>query len=281
VHRTPSAVSMQVKRMEEVLGRPVFVRDSRSVALTEDGRFLLEHARRMLELNRMALARFVQPDLHGEVRLGAPDHIAEDLLPDVLRRLAESHPGVLVNVTVAGSRTMAALWRKGALDLAILDAGVAAAEELPHEPVLDEALVWAMCEGGVAAERDPLPVAVWESDCSWRQAGTRALEHAGRRWRLAFQSAHVAGQRAAVLADLAVAPMTGSLIGGGVVAAGPEHGLPPLPQVRRALVRPEAPSPPVRATIDYLKARLAARQVVPGSAVAGSAAAALSSVSPS
>ena len=69
VHRTPSAISMQVKKMEEILGRPVFTRDSRSVSLTSDGAFSLEHARRMLALNRDAVARFVQPDVEGVERL--------------------------------------------------------------------------------------------------------------------------------------------------------------------------------------------------------------------
>ena len=82
VGRTPSAISMQVRKMEDLIGRAVFVRDSRSVALTGDGEVLLEHARRMLALNRQVVAHFVQPDLRGVVRMGAPDDAAERFLPE-------------------------------------------------------------------------------------------------------------------------------------------------------------------------------------------------------
>ena len=94
--------------MEEFLGRPVFIRDSRSVELTPDGAFLLEHARRMLAMNREAVARFVQPEVQGVVRLGAPDDCAERFLPGMLRRFAESHPRVTVNVAVVEAFSAAA-----------------------------------------------------------------------------------------------------------------------------------------------------------------------------
>ena len=77
VHRTPSAVSMQVKRIEELLSRPIFNRDSRSVQLTNEGELLLEHGRRMLALNKDIVTRFMSPDVAGVVRLGATDDVAE------------------------------------------------------------------------------------------------------------------------------------------------------------------------------------------------------------
>ncbi|CAN0581109.1 unnamed protein product, partial [Ectocarpus sp. 12 AP-2014] len=120
VLRTPSAVSMQVKKMEELLGRPVFIRDSRSVSLTADGLFLLEHARRMLAMNRDAVARFVQPEIEGVVRLGAPDDVAERFLVDMLRRFADSHPNVSVNVIVDETVRMVSKLKDGALDMAIV-----------------------------------------------------------------------------------------------------------------------------------------------------------------
>ena len=100
VYRTPSAVSMQVKRMEELLGRAVFTRDSRTVSLTHDGEILLAHARRVLALNREVVAQFITPEVAGVVRLGAPDDAAERFLPAMLKRFSESHPGVIVDVIV-------------------------------------------------------------------------------------------------------------------------------------------------------------------------------------
>lgn len=258
VHRTPSAVSMQVKKMEEILGRPVFIRDSRSVELTQDGSFLLEHARRMLALNREAVARFVQPDVEGVVRLGAPDDAAERFLVDMLRRFNESHPQVTVNVSVDTTGRMIDMLHKGALDLTLITCEAGFREDRA-EVVFREQLVWAACLGGVAAEQSPLPVSVWEEGCAWRQAALSKLEAQGRPWRVAFQSAHISGQRAAVLADLAVAPIPVSSLGGCIIEAPDHFGLPDLPKYALGLLVSEDPNPAVLAAADHLRASFAAR----------------------
>lgn len=254
VFRTPSAVSMQVKRIEELLGRPVFIRDSRSVRLTEDGEALLEHGRRLLALNRDMVARFVDPGISGEVRLGAPDELAERFLPGALRRFADSHPGVTVNVIVAGSMNMLRRMQEGRLDIALLTCEETLQTSHNAEIVYREQLVWATLKGGVAAEQDPLPLSVWEDGCVWRNAALEGLAQLGRDYRVAFQSAHIAGQRAAILADLAVAPIPQSCLGGQIVAARPEHNLPPLPRYAVGLVTAASPSAPALAAKDHLRA---------------------------
>lgn len=253
VLRTPSAVSMQVKKIEDLLGRPVFIRDSRSVELTADGAFLLEHARRMLALNRDALARFVQPDVEGVVRLGAPDDVAERFLPKMLRGFAETHPCVTVDVTVDGSERMVSMLKSGRLDLTLItcEAGF---DDHGAEVLFRERLVWATCRGGVAVERQPLPLSVWEEGCVWRKAGIDGLDAVGRDWRVAFQSAHISGQRAAILADLAVAPIPESSIGGEIIEAPAKYGLPKLPKYALGLVIGPDPTPAVHAAADHLRA---------------------------
>ena len=253
VLRTPSAVSMQVKKIEDLLGRPVFIRDSRSVELTADGAFLLEHARRMLALNRDALARFVQPDVEGVVRLGAPDDVAERFLPKMLRGFAETHPCVTVDVTVDGSERMISMLKSGRLDLTLItcEAGF---DDHGAEVLFRERLVWATCRGGVAVERQPLPLSVWEEGCVWRKAGIDGLDAVGRDWRVAFQSAHISGQRAAILADLAVAPIPESSIGGEIIEAPAKYGLPKLPKYALGLVIWPDPTPAVHAAADHLRA---------------------------
>ncbi|NKB27913.1 MAG: LysR family transcriptional regulator [Rhodobacteraceae bacterium] len=255
--RTPSAISMQVKKIEDLLGRPVFIRDSRAVTPTRDGEFLVEHGRRLLALNREVVARFVTPDLQGEVRMGAPDDAAERLLPPMLRRFADTHPCVTVNVIVEGSARMVDMVRKGQLDLAMItcDAGIDRVDEI--EVLMREQLVWAALAGGVAAEQDPLPVSVWEECCVWRKAGLEGLEAQNRAYRIAFQSAHISGQRAAILADLAVAPIPVSGLGGQIVEARPKCGLPPLPDYGLGLVVGDNVSPPVCAAADHLRASFA------------------------
>lgn len=257
VYRTPSAISMQVKKIEETIGKPVFIRDSRSVLLTGDGAYLLEHARRMLALNREAVARFIEPDLRGTVTLGAPDDVAERFLPAMLRRFAESHPGVQVNVVVDGTTRMIEMQRRGEIDMCLITCEPELGDTERTQILLREKLVWAMCRGGVAAEQDPLPVSVWEEGCVWRKAGLDRLEAMGRPWRVVFQSANISGQRAAILADLAVAPIPISSLSGDIVPAPDRYGLPELPDYALALFLPEAQTGPIAAAADHLRASFA------------------------
>lgn len=257
VHRTPSAVSMQVKRIEELLGRPVFIRDSRSVRLTLDGEILLEHGRRVLALNRDVLSRFITPDITGEVRLGAPDDVAERFLTGMLRRFACTHPGVVVNVVIDHSVRLLEEVRKKRLDLSIVTCESRLNGLDKAEVLYRESLVWASLNGGVAAEQKPLPVSVWEDWCIWRKAGIEGLEKQGRAYRIAFQSAHISGQKAAILADLAVAPIPISSLGGQIVEAKPHHNLPKLPEYALGLIMAENPSKPAEAAADHLRAGFA------------------------
>ncbi|MEP0521729.1 MAG: LysR family transcriptional regulator [Hyphomicrobiales bacterium] len=259
VHRTPSAVSMQVKRMEELLGRPVFIRDSRSVRLTLDGELLLEHGRRVLALNREILSRFITPTIVGEVRLGAPDDVAERFLTDMLRRFADTHPGVVVNVMVDHSVRLLEEVRKRRLDLSIITCESGLDGSDGAEILYRERLAWAMLSGGVAAEQSPLPISVWEDWCIWRRAGIEGLESQGRPYRVAFQSAHISGQKAAILADLAVAPIPVSSLGGKIIEAKPRLNLPKLPEYALGMVMADNPSTPVEAAADHLRAGFAQR----------------------
>ncbi|MEE9375619.1 MAG: LysR family transcriptional regulator, partial [Rhizobiaceae bacterium] len=151
VYRTPSAVSMQVKRMEELLGKPIFERDSRSVKLTDDGDLLLIHARRVLAMNREIVAKFITPDVAGVVRLGAPDDAAERYLPVMLRRFADSHPGITVDVVVDSTSNLLSKVRQKQLDMAIITCDVEPLEDVHLEILTHERLVWGSLKNGIAA----------------------------------------------------------------------------------------------------------------------------------
>ncbi|MCU0789823.1 MAG: LysR family transcriptional regulator [Nitratireductor sp.] len=238
VYRTPSAVSMQIKKLEEMLGRAVFIRDSRSVKLTRDGEILLEHGRRLLALNRELVAKIRAPDIAGEVRHGAPDDASERFLPGMLSRFGESKK----------------------VDIALITCSPSHPGSEHAEVLLRERLVWAVRKGGVAAEKNPLPVSVWEEGCIWRKAGLEGLEKQGRAYRIAFHSAYISGQRAAILADLAVAPLPVSSLVGDIIEAGPEYGLPPLPDYTLGMIVAEDASAPVLAAADHLRASFAGRR---------------------
>jgi DNA-binding transcriptional LysR family regulator len=245
--RTPSAVSMQVKKMEEIVGATLFVRDSRSVSLTRDGEALLQHGRRLLALNREMMARFVEPNLVGEVHLGAPDDVVERFLPSMLCRFAETFPGILLSVTVDGTSRLIEGVERGELDLAVVTCETGFKTDGVAEVVHREPLVWACLAGGVAVEQRPLPVSMWEEGCLWRKGSLEALDRSGWDYRIAFQSSNISGQRAAVLADLAIAPLSRSHITGRIVEAKAACGLPSLPDCALGLMVREDASPPVEA----------------------------------
>lgn len=254
VFRTPSAVSMQVKRLEELLGRPVFKRDSRSVTLTGDGEMLLVHARRVLAMNRELVARFITPEVAGVVRMGAPDDVAERMLPGMLRRFAETHPCVTVDVVVENSLELRNRIESGRLDMAIVTCDLCDGKEIAAETLLTERLVWACLKNGIAPESDPLPISVWEEGCAWRNAGINSLESMERSYRVSFQSANISGQKAAILADLAVAPLPVSALGGDIVEVPDAYGLPGLTEYALGLLIGDNPSEPVGAAADHLRA---------------------------
>ena len=259
VGRTPSAISMQVKRMEEIVRCPVFVRDSRSVELTRAGGMLLEHARRMLALNRDMAARLIEPELSGEVRLGAPDDVAERFLPHMLRQFADTCPGITLNVTIDATDRMMPMVDDGKLDIAIITAEAGFRGDDRAEVVYREDMIWAMLAGGVAVEQHPLPVAVWDEFCTWRKAALEELDARKRAYRIAFQSSNITGQRAGMLADLAVAVVPASTLGGSIVEVHPRYDLPPLPQYALGMMVVREPSDPVRVAADYVRRSFARR----------------------
>lgn len=258
VFRTPSAVSMQVKKTEELVGRPIFNRDSRSVTLTTDGERLLQHGRRMLALNREMMAQFVATEVSGVVRLGAPDDMAERALPDLLRRFSETHCHVTIDVVVDTSTTLLKMVRNQQLDLAAITCDPENLVPDDAEVLFQERLTWAGARNGIAYEKNPLPISVWEEGCAWRNAGLQSLQEANRDFRVAFMSSNISGQRAAILADLAVAPIPISACVNGVVELSESDGLPPLKDYALGMVLAKDLSPPALAAADHLRASFSA-----------------------
>jgi DNA-binding transcriptional LysR family regulator len=183
VFRTPSAVSMQIKKLEEQLGATLFMRDARSVTLTQHGELLLTYARNILALSNEAVSRFIMPELSGVVRLGAPEDIGERLLPSILKSFAESFPGIMVDVTIDMSIGLKKRMEEQRLDLALINC---ATRPFPTggEIVFRERLVWAGAKCGTAHRREILPISIWEDGCIWRQDALAQLERAALSRRL-------------------------------------------------------------------------------------------------
>lgn len=239
VSRTPSALSMQIKRLEETLGQRLFVRDARQVRLTPEGEVLLGYARRLLKLNEEAVTRFLAPPMEGTVRFGTTDDQGSRILPEVLSQFDRMHPAVQVNVVVGGSLDMQRQMEAGELDLILMTAGTSGQTTARGEIVHTEPLVWAGREGGMAAWRSPLPVALGSQGWPWRGRVLSALDAIGRAYRIAYTSEHWAGQEAAMLADIAVAPFPMSLVKSPLRQLPREIGLPDLGHYHVVLVRRE------------------------------------------
>lgn len=250
VHRTPSAVSLQVKKLEETLGRDLFRREARSVSLTGDGEMLLGYARRLLKLNDEAMARFLAPPIEGKVRFGAPYDSGIFAVPGFLKRFASTHPHVEVDVKLDSSAALRRRCEAGELDLVLFTG-----EEnnsLPAEAVYGEALVWIGLKHGEAVRRKPLPLALADQGCSWRAMALGALDAAGIAYRVAYSSEHCQGQIAAVEADLAVAPLPLSVASPPFVRLGEDCGLPPLGSYTVFMRRREGAGPVVEALAEHV-----------------------------
>lgn len=252
VFRTPSALSMQIKRLEETLGQSLFIREARRVSLTPEGEVLLGYGRRLLKLNEEAVGRFLAPSLEGSVRLGTPDDVGTRVLPQVLTRFARSHPAVQVNVNAGRSVDLLKRLDDGELDLALMTLGHSDLSAKRGEVVHTEPLVWAGRDGGVAVQRSPLPLSLANHGCAWREMALGALDKAEISYRVAYNSEHCAGQEAAMLADLAVAPFPASLVQPPLRVLGPENGLPALGDYQIALVRRDGSGPAAEALAEQV-----------------------------
>lgn len=254
VNRTPSAISMQVRKMEDILGRPIFVRNARSVELTDDGQILLQHGRRVLAMNNEVLANFMKPEVKGQIKLGASDFATEQFLPETLRRFSQTHPDVKIDVTVDGSQALRKSVASKSLDIAIVTLPHEMSEQEGFEILSRERLVWAGIKCGIAAEKVPLPISVWEEGCLWRKAALECLNAQNRPYNISFKCAHIAGQIAGIKADLAIAPLPKSACTENIIDIGEQHDLPKLPDFFTGIVWGAAPTPPVKAIIDHLRA---------------------------
>lgn len=251
--RTPSAVSMQIKRLEEQLGVSVFLRDARNVSLTHDGEVLLGYARRLIALNREAISRFVTSDVTGVVRIGSPSDYGEAVLPGVLKQFAKSHPSVVVDVVIDQSSSLLKRFASGHIDIALVSCMDSQTPE-PGEVVMTDDIVWAGAKGGQAYLMDPLPLSMWDEGCIWRERALSSLEKVKRSYRVAFMTSHMAGQRAAILSDLAVAPLGKSFIGSDIQILDEDCGLPAPGQYQLLLKVAAHPSAPVCALSDHFRA---------------------------
>ncbi|MDZ7602753.1 MAG: LysR substrate-binding domain-containing protein [Hoeflea sp.] len=224
--RSQSAASLQIRRLETVIGQKVFARHGRGVILTDAGERLLLVARDVIGKLDATLRDLTSDTLHGTLRLGIPDDHTKPRLSRIVAEFAQSHPQVTLDVTCAQSADFGAALAAGSLDLAIIEV---AHPQAASEILCQEQTCWMMSRRHDLLSRDPLPVALFDRDCWWREAALAALDAMRRRYRIVYSSQSVSGVAAAIDAGVAVGLLGESSMSAELRRLGPSEGFAPMP----------------------------------------------------
>lgn len=231
LNRTQSAISVQLRKLEEAMNVPLFDRHARGMELSENGQKLLPVARRALSELHKAGTLFNDP-LHGQIRIGIPDDFEDTILERTLARFKARHPDVDV-VTWSGCTShYPTAVERGELDIAVCSGP----DGTPGTPLSVEQTVWAAATDFVLDDDAPVPLAILDRSCWWRDLPIQALDSDGRAWTVAYRSASFASIRSAIRAGLAIAPLGMSSMEPGMRVLGQKDGFPKLPSSKRAIM---------------------------------------------
>ncbi len=233
--RTQSTISLQIKRLEDGLGKRVFLREGRGFELTADGDILLAYARRLLSLANEACTVLMEPEIGGVVRLGTPEDFATAHLPDVLWRFSRDHPQVALEVRCDFTVNLLDGFSRGEFDLVLCKRepqGAAGGIKVWREP-----LVWVASERLLFTPGVPVPLVLAPPPDLYRKRALEALDGCGRPWRIAYTSPSLAGIQAAVSAGLGLTVLPKDMLAPGFHIVGAEHGLPDPADMEIALYR--------------------------------------------
>jgi DNA-binding transcriptional LysR family regulator len=233
--RTPAAWSMQLRKLEDTLGRSLCERTRAGMVPTAACERLLPHAHRMIEAERIAREAFAAPVFEGSVRVGLIEDVGGVRFSEILADFGACYPGVSIEATVGSSSQLGSMLESSELDLAVLAPGAAIPWRPNDEVVHEEPLVWVVAKGSDVWTRDPLPLALAPEGCAWRRATLEALEAAGRTYRVVFRSDAYEAITAAVLAGLAAAPLPLSRLTSGLKVLDADDGAPRLGHARAVI----------------------------------------------
>ncbi|ASW01617.1 LysR family transcriptional regulator [Paraburkholderia aromaticivorans] len=254
IGRTQSALSQQMKRLEEIVEQPLFQRTGRGVVLTDPGERLLIHAQRILRLHDEAMADLSGKGLSGTIRFGCPDDYAAVFLPHLLRQFSSQHPQALVEVVCAPTPRLLEQLEMHALDLAM----ISVPDDAPDDDIIRrEPLVWVGSPGLDPVHFDPLPLAVSDPDTLDHAAACDALRIAGRAYRIAYASSSLAGLTALVRSGQAFAVITQTAVAPDLHILNGDPALPPLPTIGITLkFERERPSHLITAFAEHIRLTL-------------------------
>lgn len=230
VGRSQPAISLQIKRLEELLDLKLIQRGGKKLVLTDRGRVLFRYAEKILGQNDEVVARLTSPRLSGHVHLGIPNEFAASFLPTVLRRYSKTHPLVTVKVTCDLSVNLQSRLQNGEFDLVL-----ALGDGNTHPHVAGqwwEPVVWAGSPDTEIDQQSPIPLIVAPEGCLYRSRIFKTLANTKTDWRIAYTSPNLSGIRAGVSADLGITAMAESTVTDGLQILEFPEVLPKLPDVQ-------------------------------------------------
>ncbi len=224
--RSQSATSLQIGKLEGLLGQPVFDRHGRGVELTATGERLLPVAREVTGTLASAMRDLTSDGMLGKLRLGIPDDHSQQMLSRIIGEFAQSHPRVELDVSCALSAGFPAALASGDMDIAVYEVE---RPESRQEILRDEQTFWMMSRHHDLLQRDLLPVALFERECWWRDAALAALHASSRPFRIVYSSQSVAGVAAAIEAGVAIGLLGESSLTDNLTTLGAAHGFADMP----------------------------------------------------
>jgi len=252
--RTQSAVSMQVKRLEELVSKKLFERTKKSVIITPEGEALLGYANRILKVNDEAIASLLKPEAFGRVKIGAPDDYSTCLLPDILTAFSKSYPRIELEVFCDNGIDLLEELKKGKLDIVMATHRI---DEISGEVVRREPLHWVAAKDYEPDSAPELPLLLFPQGCVCRALALSALDKINRRWRVAYTSRSLAVLYNAIEAGAGISVMEASVIRDDFQILDGFEGFPELDDVMISLHRnPDKQLPAVELVNDFLKREL-------------------------
>ncbi|MEP3049374.1 MAG: LysR substrate-binding domain-containing protein [Roseibium sp.] len=251
IHRSQSATSLQIKRLESILGLEVFERHGRGVVLSETGRRLLPIANEVTARLDAALRDFSHDAISGKLRFGIPDDHGKARLAQIIASFSRQHPSVELDVTCAMSSGFPEALEKGQMDLAVYEVE----HPVPGEEVLfEDPTCWMVSDKQDFTSCGTVPVALFDQSCWWRDAAIQSLAAMEKPYRVAYSSQSVSGIIAAVEAGIAVGLLARSSFQPGLSIAPAEFGFGPTPTSK--LVLAASRSPLISESLEVMKSAI-------------------------
>jgi DNA-binding transcriptional LysR family regulator len=226
LHRTQAAVSMQIRRLEEMAGAPLFERSSKGLNPNAEGRVLEPYAREILKLNEEAHKRISGQRMEGRVKLGVVEDFAATRLIDILKSFRDQNPKVHLDLIIAGNQQLGNLFEHDKLDLLICDT-----EQVSHIPMVEwpEQLLWVARSDLALSSDDALPVVMFTDGCPWRNRVLETLSESQLQWNMVCEASTLVAMAVAVQVGIGIGPMISATIPPGC------HALPPSAHIPNTL----------------------------------------------